>query len=152
MSEPSVIVKEVPWDDPDAAGLRAAQRTEIEAMYGPDSEPGVPPSAADIALFLVAYAAETPVGCGALRPLEPGAVEIKRMYVAPPWRGRGVSGAVLSALETAAAARGWTTLKLETGPRQLAAMRFYERSGYVRIPGFGAYADDPSSRCYQREL
>ncbi|MFL6113053.1 MAG: GNAT family N-acetyltransferase [Catenulispora sp.] len=147
-----VVVNEVPWDNPQAAALRAALRIEIEALYGPDSEPGPPPSAADIALFLVAYADGLPVGCGALRPLEPGVAEIKRMYVVPQWRGRGVSGAVLSALEAAAGRRGWTTLRLETGPEQTAAIRFYERSGYVLIPGFGPYADQPLSVCYQREL
>ncbi len=147
-----VVVNEVPWDDPRAAALRAAQRIEIDALYGPDSEPGPAPSAADIALFLIAYADGRPVGCGGLRPLEPGAVEVKRMYVVPEWRGRGVSTAVLSALESAAARRGWTTLRLETGPAQTAAIRFYERSGYVRIPGFGHYADHPASLCYQREL
>ena len=74
------------------------------------------------------------------------------MYVVPEWRGRGVSVAVLSALEQAAVARGWRTLRLETGPKQAAAIRLYERSGYVAIPGFGAYADDALSLCYQREL
>ncbi|NUP51061.1 MAG: GNAT family N-acetyltransferase [Catenulispora sp.] len=147
-----MAVREVAWDDPEAAVLRAAQRAEIEALYGPDSEPGVAPSAADIALFLIAYAEGRPVGCGGLRSLEPGAAEVKRMYVVPEWRGRGVSGAVLTALETAAAVRGWTTLRLETGPKQAAAIRFYERSGYARIACFGAYADDPGSYCYQREL
>ncbi len=84
--------------------------------------------------------------------MEPGVAEVKRMYVAPDWRGRGVSGAVLSALEQAAVARGWCTLRLETGPLQAAAMRFYERSGYVPIPPYGLYADEPTSHCYQREL
>ena len=146
------VVKAVPWDDPEATVLRAAQRVEIIALYGPDSEPGLAPSAADIALFVVAYANGRAVGCGGLRPLEPGMAEIKRMYVVPEWRGRGVSGAVLSALEAAARRRGWTTLRLETGPAQTAAIRFYERSGYVRIPGFGPYVGQPMSVCYQREL
>ena len=74
------------------------------------------------------------------------------MYVVPDWRGRGVSVAVLRALEQAAVARGWRTLRLETGPKQAAAIRFYERSGYVPIPRFGAYVDDLTSHCYQREL
>ena len=152
MSAPDITVTQVPWDDPRAEALRAAQRSEIEAMYGPDSEPGVAPSAADIALFLIAQVDGRPVGCGGLRPLEAGSAEIKRMYVVPEQRGRGVSGAVLSALEQAAVARGWRTLRLETGPKQAAAIRFYERSGYVAIPPFGAYADDPVSLCYEREL
>ena len=60
--------------------------------------------------------------------------------------------AVLAALEQAAVARGRRTLRLETGPEQAAAIRLYERSGYVPIPGFGAYADEPMSHCFQREL
>ncbi|GAA2017625.1 GNAT family N-acetyltransferase [Catenulispora yoronensis] len=147
-----IVVGEVPWDDPEAAALRAAQRAEIDGMYGQGSEPGVAPSASDIAFFLVARAEGRAVGCGGLRPLEPGAAELKRMYVVPDWRGRGVSGAVLAALEAAAVARGWRTLRLETGPKQAAAIRFYERSGYTGIPCFGAYAEDPTSFCYQREL
>ncbi|MEY9933317.1 GNAT superfamily N-acetyltransferase [Catenulispora sp. GP43] len=152
MSAPTITVDEVPWDDPRAVALRDAQRAEIEALYGPGSEPGVAPTAADIAVFLIAQVAGVPAGCGALRPLESGAAEIKRMYVVPDQRGRGVSGAVLAALEHAAVARGWRTLRLETGPKQAAAIRFYERSGYIRIPGFGAYADEPTSHCYAREL
>jgi GNAT superfamily N-acetyltransferase len=152
VSPATITITEVPWDDPEAVALRSAQRAEIDALYGPDSEPGVAPSADDIALFVVAHVAGMPAGCGALRPLEPGVAEIKRMYVVPDWRGRGVSDAVLAALEKAAVARGWRTLRLETGLKQTAAIRFYERSGYVPIPAFGAYADDPMSSCFQREL
>ena len=156
MSAPIITVTEVPWDDPQAVALRDAQRAEIDGMYGPGSEPGVAPSAADIAVFLIAHVADQAAGCGALRFLESGAAEIKRMYVVPEWRGRGVSVAVLSALEQAAVARGRRTLRLETGPKQAAAIRLYERSGYRAIPGFGAYADELSSPtmslCYQREL
>lgn len=158
MSAPEITVTEVPWDDPRAVALRAAQRVEIEALYGSNSEPGVEPTAADIAVFVIAHADDQPVGCGGLRSLEHGAAEfsgmaeIKRMYVVPDWRGRGVSSGVLVALEQAAVARGWHTLRLETGRKQPAAVRFYERSGYVSIPPFGAYADDPTSLCYEREL
>ena len=152
MSVAIITITEVPWNDQQGAALRDAQRAEIDAMYGPGSEPGVAPSASDIAVFLIAHVAGRPAGCGALRPLEPGAAEIKRMYVVPDQRGQGVSVAVLAALEQAAVARGWRTLRLETGPEQVAAIRFYERSGYVPIPGFGAYADEPTSHCFQREL
>jgi GNAT superfamily N-acetyltransferase len=145
-------LRSVPWDHPDAADLRSRQRAEIEALYPPDSEPGIRPTAADIAVFLVAYAGELPVGCGALRQLGPGAAEIKRMYVVPEWRGRGVSVLVLAGLEDHAREQGWGVLRLETGPKQPAAARFYERSGYVRIPNFGPYAAAPASLCYERLL
>lgn len=147
-----IEVTERPWDDADATALRAAQRAEIDARYGPGSEPGPAPTAADVALFLVAHVDGAPVGCGALRQLDEGSAEIKRMYVVPAMRGRGVSTAVLQALESHAAGRGWLTLKLETGPKQPEAIRFYQRSGYAQIPNFGHYAGHEDSLCFAREL
>ncbi|GIE79524.1 N-acetyltransferase [Actinoplanes philippinensis] len=143
-----------PWDDAAGAALRAAQRAELDARYGSgDHEPGTPPSAADIDLFLVALdAGGTPVGCGALRRLDPASAEVKRMFVAPAARGSGVSTAILRALEAAAVDRGWTTIRLETGPAQPDAMRFYEREGYHEIPLFGAYIGSDLSVCYERAL
>lgn len=143
-----------PWDDPAGAALRAAQRSELDARYGTtDHEPGTPPSAADIDLFLVALTADgNPVGCGALRRLDPATAEVKRMYVAPAARGCGISTAILRALEAAALDRGWTTIRLETGPAQPDAMRFYEREGYHEIPLFGAYIGSDLSVCYERTL
>jgi putative acetyltransferase len=143
-----------PWDDPAGAALRAAQRAELDARYGSDDhEPGTPPSAADIDLFLIAAdPSGTAVGCGALRRLGETAAEIKRMYVTPESRGTGVSTAILRALESAALDRGWTTIRLETGPAQPDAMRFYEREGYQEIPLFGAYIGSDVSVCYERVL
>jgi putative acetyltransferase len=143
-----------PWDDPAGAALRTAQRSELDARYGTgDHEPGTPPSAADIDLFLVASdPGGTPVGCGALRRLDPTTAEVKRMYVTPGARGSGVSTAILRALESAALDRGWTTIRLETGPAQPDAMRFYQREGYHEIPLFGAYVGSGLSVCYERTL
>jgi GNAT superfamily N-acetyltransferase len=140
------------WDHADAVALRAAQRAEIDSRYGPGSEPGPAPTAADVAVFLVAYAEGAAAGCGALRQLDETSAEIKRMYVVPAMRGQGVSVAVLRALESRAAELGWLTLKLETGPKQPEAIRFYERSGYSRIPNFGHYAGHEDSLCFQRYL
>ena len=144
------------WHDPDVQTLAAAQQAELRARYDGDTEPGTPPSAADVAVVLLARDADgTPVGCGALRELEAGVAEIKRMYVVPEARGRGISRAVLTALEAAAADRGWTTLRLETGPRQPEAIGLYEGAGYRAIPAFGAYVEEPDAGCslyYERVL
>lgn len=152
MEETAITLHPVPWDAPEAVALREEQRVEIEERYGPDSEPGPAPSGADVAVFLVARAGGEPVGCGALRPLEPGAAEVKRMYVVPEWRGRGVSVRILTGLERAAVDQGWRTLRLETGPKQPEAIRLYERSGYVRIPNYGHYIGHDDSLCYERIL
>ncbi|MFD3923190.1 GNAT family N-acetyltransferase [Streptomyces sp. NPDC058595] len=147
-------IEQVMWDDTDAVALRARQRAEIAERYGtPDSEPGVPPSQADMAVFLVAYEDDgTAVGCGGLRALGAGVGEIKRMYVAPASRGSGVASRVLLALEEWARDQGWSSLRLETGDAQPDAVRFYTRSGYGPIPAFGAYAESDNSLCFERPL
>lgn len=148
----TVAVEE--WDEPDGARLRANQRAELDARYGcDDHEPGDGPSAEDIAVFLIARdSAGRAVGCGALRLLDAGSAEIKRMYVVPGARGTGVAVTVLRELETHARRHGVRTLKLETGPAQPDAIRFYEREGYRRIENFGAYRGEPLSQCYARDL
>src|SRR4051794_2245991 len=141
-----------PWDDPDGTALRTAQRAELDERYGTDDhEPGTAPSADDIDVFLIAAdPTGRAIGCGALRRLGPTSAEVKRMYVAPASRGSGVAARLLRALEAAARERGWTTLRLETGPAQPDAIRFYEREGYQQIPLFGAYVGSDLSVCYER--
>ncbi|MEO3977700.1 GNAT family N-acetyltransferase [Streptomyces sp. CAU 1734] len=147
-------IEQVDWEHPDAAALRARQRAEIAERYGtPDSEPGAAPSAADTAVFLVAYEdGGAAVGCGGLRRLDEVTGEVKRMYVVPSRRGSGVAPRILRELEEWAAGRGWAALRLETGDGQPDAVRFYTRSGYERIPNFGAYAGVESSWCFERRL
>jgi len=153
MTGPAAIeVVPVAWDDPAAVALREAQRVEIDARYGGDTETGVKPSAADIALFLVAFRGGEPVACGGLRPIDAEHGEIKRMFATPAARGTGAAVAVLRALEAAARERGWTRLVLETGVEQPDAIRFYTREGYEPIEKFGYYADAELSLCFGRTL
>jgi GNAT superfamily N-acetyltransferase len=134
------------WDDPDVQWLAAEQQAEVRARYDGKSEPGTPPSAADISVVLVARDEDgAAIGCGALRELGAGVAEVKRMFVVPAARGRGVSRAVLTALEDVARERGWTTLRLETGPRQPEAIGLYTAAGYRPIDAFGAYAGHPDA-------
>ncbi len=154
-----ITVAPEPWASPEGEALRRAQRAELDARYGSDDhEPGSPPTADDIAVFVVARdGAGTAVGCGALRLLEGasadrGSAEIKRMYVLPASRGSGAATAVLRALEAEAARRGVGELLLETGTEQPDAIRFYEREGYRLIPNFGPYRGEPLSVCYARTL
>ena len=140
---PSVLVAPAAWDDPDVQRLAEAQQAELRARYDGGSEPGTPPSAADLAIVLLARDDDgTAVGCGALRGIADGVGELKRMYVVPSARGRGVARTVLAALEDEAWARGWTTLRLETGPRQPEAIALYTGAGYRPIDAFGAYDGD----------
>jgi GNAT superfamily N-acetyltransferase len=141
-------VKVVPadWDDADVQRLASDQEAEVRARYDGKGEPGSPPSAADISVVLLAYDdMGTALGCGALRVLGDGLAEVKRMYVAPSARGRGVAKAVLAGLEDAARDRGWTTLRLETGTRQPEAIGLYRGAEYRPIEAFGAYVDHPDA-------
>jgi GNAT superfamily N-acetyltransferase len=141
-----VRIEEAAWDDPDVQRLTTDQQTEIRARYGGKLEPGQAPSAADVAVVLLARDDDgTALGCGALRALGDGVAEVKRMYVVPAARGRGVSRAVLGALEDVARERGWTTLRLETGPMQPEAIGLYTSAGYRPIEAFGAYVGDPDA-------
>lgn len=92
--------------------------------------------------FFVAHGDGAAVGCGGVALLGDLA-EVKRMYVRPAARGRGVAEALLERIEAAVRAAGLVRLCLETGDRQLAAMRVYTRTGFVRCAAFGPYAAMP---------
>lgn len=142
----SVAVQPASWDDADVQRLAAEQQSEVRRRYDGKGEPGTPPSATDVAVVLVARGEDgTALGCGALRGLGNGVAEIKRMFVVPGARGRGIATAVLAALEGVARERGWTTLRLETGPRQPEAVGLYTRAGYRPVEAFGAYLGDPAA-------
>jgi GNAT superfamily N-acetyltransferase len=150
----------VPYGDPDALRLVADVQAEYVERYGsPDVsplDPGMfePP----LGSFYVGYLRDEPVATGAWRRSEVGALgtdrtaEVKRMYVAPAARGRGLARAVLAHLEDSAAAAGYEALVLETGIRQPEAIALYESAGYVQVPGFGYYRDSPLSRCFAKRV
>jgi len=147
-----ITIEREPFDSPAAQALRDEQRDELIARYGFDSEPGIKPTAADIPVFLVARNHGDPIGCGALRPIEPGLVEIKRMYVKPAERGNGFGKLKREALEEEARGLGAERVVLETGVAQPESIGLYHRAGYEEIPCFGAYAGEPLSRCFERCL
>ncbi len=95
--------------------------------------------------FFVARLDGVAVGCGGVALFD-DFVEVKRMYVREGARGRGVADALLERLEAEARTAGLHVLRLETGDRQFAALRFYERTGFRRCGAFGDYATMPASR------
>ncbi|KAJ1307022.1 hypothetical protein OPQ81_008001 [Rhizoctonia solani] len=159
-------IEEMDWSNPIGAALRDAQQAELDARYGePGKEPGIKPSADNIALFVVSYpvpildsalpdpSESIPIACGALRKLDEGYMEIKRMYAMPSVRGSGAAQSILTALEYYARnTPGIKGLKLETGVLHVEAIRFYIRNGYKEIPRFGHYKDVPWSRCFEKNF
>jgi GNAT superfamily N-acetyltransferase len=103
--------------------------------------------------FVIAYDdSGVAVGCGGIRRHDQTTGEIKRMWVPPEHRRRGISRALLRALEDGARALGYDRLVLETGVRQPEALALYESAGYEIIPNYGFFADSPLSRCYAKDL
>jgi GNAT superfamily N-acetyltransferase len=147
------------YDGPSAQLLIDAVQAEYVVRYGgPDDTPVDPGEfAPPHGLFVIGYLADEPVAMGGLRrhggPAESLVeVEIKRMYVVPTARGRGLSRLMLAHLEQRARELGAIRVVLETGLKQPEAMSLYETSGYARIDGFGHYADAPLSRSYAKLL
>ncbi|KAH7323391.1 IAA acetyltransferase [Rhizoctonia solani] len=149
-------VEQVSWDNLAGRKLRDQQVAEISARFGtpPENAPGIPPSVDNITLFLLAFPenSDDPVACGAIRHLEDGFMEIKRMYATPKSRGTGAALCVLLALEKYARSLGVKGLKLETATLQPDAIRFYQKHGYEEIPQFGYYIGIPWSRCFLKTL
>lgn len=139
---------------PDARRLIRRLDSDLLARYPRTSVHGLNEN--DLAdwqgVFLVARLEGKAVACGAVKTLEPGTGELKRMFVEPEARRLGIGRRVLEALEDAAAGLGLTVLRLETGTLQPEAIRLYESVDYVRIPCFAEYADDPFSVCYEKQL
>ncbi len=142
---------------PGSLRLAAALWAELSTIYPEMTAPPFPPRdiVGDRAVFMVASLGGSAVGCGALKPFPDGptdVAEVKRMYVAPAARGRGVARAVLEHLEDWARARGYRIARLETGARQPDAIHLYETAGYLPIPPYGQHSEDPLARCFEKVL
>ncbi len=92
------------------------------------------------------------VGCGAMKQVAPGTMEVKRMYVLPGHRGTGIATKVLRELENWAVDLNMTRIILETGKRQPEAIRLYEKNGYLRTENFEPYVGVENSVCFEKQL
>jgi GNAT superfamily N-acetyltransferase len=149
-----VRLRAVPYDDPVARLLVGRVQQEYVTRYGgPDGavvDPAefVPPAG----LFLVAEVDGVPAGCGAWRAHADGVVEVKRVYVEPGFRRRGLAQVVMAELERSAAAAGHGAVVLNSGDRQPEALALYAALGYTRVAGYGIYADAPGAVFLGKEL
>lgn len=101
---------------------------------------------------VVAYEMEKPVGCGAIKEYSVDTMEIKRMYVTPQSRGKGIAGNLLTALESWAAELTFEKCILETGKNQLEATGLYLKSGYKVISNYGQYSSVENSICFEKNI
>jgi DNA-binding MarR family transcriptional regulator/N-acetylglutamate synthase-like GNAT family acetyltransferase len=133
-------------DSPDAKWCLAQYFAELGERFegGFDAARSIPADADDLrppqGAFLVARLDGRPVGCGAVKSIEPGVGSIKRMWVSREVRGSGVGRRLLVALEKEAAGLGMERLRLETNRSLHEAQALYRHNGYREVPAFN---DDP---------
>jgi len=141
-------------DTPAAAALIAAAEAELAQNYPAEHRHGLAVDAliAQQARFLVATIDTAPAACGGYVIFAPAQAELKRMFVAKPHRGSGLSRRLLVALEDAARAEGVTTMLLETGTLQHAAIALYTRAGYSPRGPFAHYQPGPFSVFMEKPL
>jgi GNAT superfamily N-acetyltransferase len=143
-----VEIRTVPADQAPATDLIEAMVAETSAQYGSRIDEGAVPKAGPVELgppggaFLVIYDGGRPVAGGGVKRLSEHVAEIKRMYVVPAARGRGVARRLLAALEDAARSLGYARVRLDTGAEQPHARALYESAGYREI---GDYNDNPNA-------
>ncbi len=128
-------------DEPPAAALMAELNDLLDAQYpGRAARPGSVTSpdemVAPAGTFLVGYEGDRAIAVGGLRPLADGLCEIKRMYVVPDARSRGVGRALLTALEEAGRTLGYRAVRLDAGAEQKHSRVLFAATGYREIPPY----------------
>ncbi|SDO24722.1 Acetyltransferase (GNAT) family protein [Klenkia soli] len=149
-----VVLRAAGYDDPQVRELVEAVQQEYVVRYGGRDAMEVDPAEVlpPRGLLLVAEVEGRAVGCGAWRVHGPGTVEVKRMYVVPGARRRGIADTVLAHLERSATAAGHRRAVLNTGDRQPEALALYARAGYTPVAGYGVYAGATGAVFLGKEL
>lgn len=113
-----------------------------------------------IKYVVVIYIDNVPVGCAAIKKFDTktssaqvsSSMEIKRMYVSPKQRGNGIAQKLITELEIWAKELGYKRCVLETGRRQKAAVKFYQKCNYKVIDNYGQYVGMENSICFEKRL
>jgi GNAT superfamily N-acetyltransferase len=153
-AEFEINLRVVLLDHPEGRNLERMHLDELRQRYGergPTPLPNAdfePPKGC----FVLALAKDTAVGCGGFRHLRPEVAEIKRMFVNPDFRNRGIAHQILAFLENRAHSSGYREAWLETGTEQPEAIALYTSVGYSSITPYGEFRHDARSRCFSRLL
>ena len=140
-------------DNPDFRGLVALLDQGLAVQNGEDHAFYAQFNKVDkIKHCVIAYLDSQAVGCGAIRAYDDARIEVKRMFVLPEFRGRGIAGKILSALEQWSAELGYPRCILETGKNLPEAIALYLKSGYQITPNYGQYEGVDNSVCMEKRL
>ncbi len=150
----STIVVEERADSEVAKQLIEELEAVLEPLYPSESRHGYSVEKLlrqGVAFFVVQHDGAA-AGCGGIQLFGSDYGELKRMYVRPAFRGRGLGKRLVEHLEAHAITHGVGCVRLETGIHQHEAIGLYERMGFARTGPFGDYWDDPLSRFYEKRL
>jgi ribosomal protein S18 acetylase RimI-like enzyme len=106
----------------------------------------------NMACIIVAYEGKKPIGCGCWKAVDDTTAEVKRIYVEPQYRRRGVATAIIELLENHILASGYTQALLETARTTGDSKALYLSLGYREIPYYGSPAGAENCRCFLKEL
>jgi GNAT superfamily N-acetyltransferase len=145
------------FESPDVQALVLAQQVEMLELYEGEGDIGPPRVGAmfvepDGVFLVVRDEGGVPVACGGVARFDETRGELKRMYVLPRFRGRGLGRRILVELEAEARRLGYRALVLETGDLQQEALGLYESAGYERIPCYPPYDSRALSLCFEKRL
>ncbi|WP_343328428.1 GNAT family N-acetyltransferase [Polaribacter staleyi] len=101
---------------------------------------------------VLVYVDKVAVGCGAIKKFDKTSVEVKRMFVSPDKRGLGIAQKILTELEIWAKELGYQKCVLETGKRQVEAVKFYKKCNYKVIENYGQYTNMENSICFSKTV
>ncbi|MET0422968.1 MAG: GNAT family N-acetyltransferase [Actinoplanes sp.] len=145
-----MLIEHRPGLDPELAALVTAQQRETDEIG--QGRPGAGFAPDDDFAYLVAVIAGRAVACAGWQLLTDTVAELRRMYVRPAFRGRGIARQLIVAIEEEALAAGRLVIRLETGSHLPAAVALYQSSGYHQIPAYGEHAGNPGSVCFEKRL
>lgn len=154
-------IRRLPFTHHDVVALVEEVQAEYTSRYGGPDETPLDPTMFDApqGAFFVGYVDGTPAAMGGWRFRadvnafgQSAVTEIKRMYVAPGARRRGLARGILDHLELTAREAGAAVMVLETGIEQPEAISLYLSSGYSPVEGFGHYKWSSKSRYYGKPL
>lgn len=148
-----ITIKRTNSNDPDFTSLVTDLDKDLWNRYGTAQLEYQPYNIIEnLQTVVIAYYENKPVGCCCYKKLDSITVEIKRMYVMPEQRGKGIGTLLMNELEKWATESGVEFMVLETGSGQPEAIHLYKKQGYSIIPNYGQYSGMKDSICMKKVL
>lgn len=140
-------------DNPDFQNLTSELDTELCRIYNTKKEDYEDYNRiTGLSTVVLAYENGIAIACGCFKQFDTQRIELKRMFVTPDFRGKGLASMMVEELEKWAGELGYPTAILETGIGQPEAIALYRKLGYNDIPHFGEFPDDARSVCLGKTL